>query len=73
MESLHLFLLVLILFLLGIVLYMTLNPVFTMMSYPVMPQPWPRPHINPQPHPVMPHYGPYWQHGGQDNSSGLLF
>lgn len=25
------------------------------------------------PHPVMPHFGPYWEHGGQTNRSGMLY
>lgn len=25
------------------------------------------------PHPVMPRFGPYWEHGGQPNDSGMLY
>jgi hypothetical protein len=69
MESLHIFLAVIILLLVGVIAYTMLYPTYSIISYPVMPNPpssW-------RPHPVMPHFGPYWQHGGQASGSGMLY
>ncbi len=69
MESLHIFLAIIILALVGVIAYTMLYPTYSVISYPVMPNPphhWRR-------HPVMPHFGPYWQHGGQVSGSGLLY
>lgn len=70
MESLHVFLAVIIIVLVGVIAYTMLYPTYSIISYPVMPQPqWPNPH------PVMPpgRLGPYWQHGGRGDGSGLLY
>lgn len=65
MDSTAVFLAILIVVLLGVIIYVMLNPQYQPMPYPVMPRPI-------RPHPVMPQFGPYWAHGGQANS-GLLY
>lgn len=65
MDSTAIFLAVLMVALLGVIIYLVLNPTYQPMPYPVMPHPI-------RPHPVMPRYGPYWTHGGQTNT-GLLY
>jgi hypothetical protein len=68
MESLHIFLAIIIVILVGVIAYTMLYPSYNIISYPVMPHPI-------MPHPVMPHgrLGPYWRHGGQSAGSGLLY
>jgi membrane protein YdbS with pleckstrin-like domain len=63
MDSIAVFLAILIVVLLGVIIYVMLNPQYQ--PYPVMPH-------RIRPHPVMPQFGPYWSHGGQTNT-GLLY
>lgn len=68
MESLHVFLAVIIVILVGVIAYTMLYPTYSIISYPVMPRPI-------MPHHVMPpgRLGPYWQHGGRSGGHGLLY
>lgn len=61
MDSTAVFLALIIIMLLGVIIYVALNP-----AYEIIPGR--RRHYRPQ----MPQYGPYWTHGGQSNT-GLLY
>lgn len=64
MNSTVIFLGLLTILLLAVVIYLLFNP-----TYEVIPG---RPHHHYRPYPVMPHFGPYWAHGGETNS-GLVY
>lgn len=65
MDYTAIFLALLIIVLLGVVVYLVLNPTYEVIHSGG------RHHYRPE-HPVMPQFGPYWTHGGQANS-GLLY
>lgn len=72
MDSTAYVLLFAIVALLVVIMIVAFNPAYNPVYNPVSNMIYPDRHRWPQPHPVMPHYGPYWSHGGQANS-GLLY
>lgn len=62
MDSTAIFLGIIMIILLGVIIYLIMNP-----KYEVI-------HSGRRRHyrPHMPHFGPYWSHGGQSNT-GLLY
>jgi hypothetical protein len=63
MTSTAIILGLLIILLLGIVFYLIINPIYEII-------PTRHSHYR-RPHSVMPHFGPYWAHGGQINTDLL--